>query len=190
MTTPTSNSNVNGSIAFLLVDVQTVFSRVLPNYDELVRRCRFALESAVLLELPVFISEQVPDKLGSTQPELIDAAPEARLFNKSAFSALKADGLLQALKEQYIGHLFVAGLETPVCVYQTVVDALQEGFQVTLLTDCLGCRREEDGKAIIDFLSRQKACRALPSEAVYYSLLADAKAPAFRAYTSLVKKYN
>ena len=180
----------NGSTGFLLVDVQTVFARVLPQYEELVRRCQFALESAILLELPVYITEQAPDKLGSTQPELTAAAPEAKIFTKTAFSALRAEGLLKTLQGQNLRHLLVGGLETPVCIYQTVMDALGEGFQVTLLSDCLGCRREEDGKAIIDYLGRQKNCHHLPAEAVFYSLLGDAKAPAFRAYTRLVKKFS
>ncbi len=186
----TTNASVTESTAFLLVDVQTVFARVLPGYNELVRRCRFAIEAASLLKLPVYISEQVPEKLGSTQSELLEAAPEAKVFTKSAFSALKAEGLRLSLREQNIQHLVMGGLETPICIYQTVVDALREGFQITLLTDCLGCRREEDGRAVIDFLSREKHCYPLPSEAVFYSLLGDAKAPAFRDYTDLVKKYS
>ncbi len=185
-----TNADAKESIAFLLVDVQTVFAGVLHGYDELVQRCRFALEAAALLQLPVFISEQVPEKLGATHPELVDAAPDAKIYTKTAFSALKAEGLHLSLQEHNIQHLLVGGLETPVCIYQTVVDALRAGFRVTLLTDCLGCRREDDGRAVIDFLSREKSCHPLPSEAVFYSLLGDAKAPAFRAYTGLVKKYS
>ncbi len=180
----------DGSTAFLLVDVQTVFARVLPQYEELVRRCQFALESAALLKLPVYITEQVPEKLGATQPELTAAAPEAKLFTKTAFSAIRAEGLLEEFQGRNVRHLLVGGLETPVCVYQTVMDALREGFQVTMLTDCIGCRREEDGKAIVDYLGRQNSCHPLPSESVFYRLLGDAKAPDFRAYTGLVKKFG
>jgi nicotinamidase-related amidase len=79
-------------------------------------------------------------------------------------------------------------VETPVCVYQTAIDALRSGLQVTVLADCVGARRPDDAQVCLQALARAGA-HLLPAETVFYSVLGSAEHPAFRAYTELVKRY-
>jgi nicotinamidase-related amidase len=89
---------------------------------------------------------------------------------------------------QKIEHVLLCGLETPVCVYQTALDALTSGLQVTLLSDCVGSRRADDARTCLDALVRSGA-HVLPSETVFYSMLHDVDHSFFRAYTQLVKAH-
>jgi nicotinamidase-related amidase len=178
----------SGGAALLVVDVQPSFLRVMPAGEACLRRCRLAVGAARLLGLPVFFTEQVPAKLGPTHPELLGAAgADLRVFGKTAFSALAAPGLSEALRQGGITHLLLAGLEGPVCIHQTAVAALRAELGVTLLVDAITERRPEDGAACLAAL-RHAGATVLPVETVFYALLGDAADPRFRAFTELVKQ--
>lgn len=183
-----NETNSTQTVALLIVDMQESIMKVIESSKLLLKRCCFAVEAAQLLDIPVLFTEQVPDKLGPQHPELSKLAPQTAVYSKSSFSSIKASGLLEYLENQNIEHLLIGGIETPICVYQTVIDALEKDFSVTILDDCTGCRRSNDGETILKFLHHAK-CHTLPSEAVFYSILGGADHPKFRSMTALVKKY-
>ncbi len=183
MTTPPP-----AEILLLCIDVQPVFVRAMTDGERMQRRCAFALAAAAGLGLPVAFTEQVPHKLGHTVPELRALAPTAPVYAKDTFSALAHEPLRDALVAQGSPHLLLAGLETPVCVYQTTLDALSAGWQVTLLSDAIAARRAEDAEVCLAALIRAGA-HVLPSESVFYALLQSVQHPFFKAYTQLVKTH-
>lgn len=173
----------------LCIDLQPVFVRAVADGAQMQRRCEFAVSAAVGLGLPVMFSEQVPEKLGRTAPELLALAPGAPALGKSTFSAFADDAIRAAIVNQHkVEHLLLCGIETPICVYQTAIDALGEGLHVTLLSDAIGARRPNDAQACLTALHRA-GVNILPSETVFYALLRDVRHPFFKAYTQLVKSY-
>lgn len=189
MMTP-KDSTGPSQATLLLVDVQEVFLGVISGSQRLLSRCRFAAQAADLLGIPVFLTEQLPEKLGGIHPDLTCSSTDFFRFPKSSFSALGSADLRTALSRSETRHLLLGGLETPICIYQTAVQALREEFEVTLLTDCIGARRTDDSTAVLNYLGRQKNCHLLPSETVFYSLLGSAAHAQFRHFTALVKKYS
>lgn len=173
----------------LCIDLQPAFLAAIPDSQRVHWRCSFALEAAKGLGLPVLFTEQVPVKLGGTAGDLLALADRPIVLGKDAFSALGDKTIAAHLKAGGAKHLLMCGIETPVCVYQTARDALQAGYRVTLLADCLGARRTDDAATVLTQL-RHHGCTVLPAETVFYSLLHDAKHPFFRDYTKLVKKYG
>lgn len=173
--------------ALLVIDAQPPFLGAVAGGDQVSRRVRLAIGAARLLGLPVLLTEQVPAKLGGTEPGLLAAAGEgAPVFAKDAFSALAAPGLLAALRDLGVDHLLLAGVEGPICVHQTAVQVLAEGMGVTLLADAIGARRPDDQAVALAAL-RQAGANVLPVETVFYALLGRADHPQFRAFTALVK---
>jgi nicotinamidase-related amidase len=174
----------------LCLDMQPVFVRAIRDGPRIQRRCAFAISAAVAIGVPVTFTEQVPGKLGNTDPELLELAPQAGVWGKNTFSALADDGIRDALTmKSDVHHLLICGLETPVCVYQTAVAGVAEGMQVTVLSDAVGARRPEDAQACLDAMGRA-GVQVLPAETVFYALLRDVSHPFFRAYTQLVKAYG
>ena len=173
----------------LCLDLQPAFLAAICDSQRVHWRCSFALEAARGLGLPVVFTEQVPAKLGGTAEDLLALAEKPVVLGKDAFSALGDKRIAARLKAGKTKHLLICGLETPVCVYQTALDALKARYRVTLLVDCLGARRKDDAAAVLAQL-RHAGCQVLPAETVFYSLLGDARHPFFRAYTALVKKYG
>ncbi|MDI1250083.1 MAG: isochorismatase family protein [Lacunisphaera sp.] len=174
----------------LCIDLQPAFLAAICDSQRVHWRCSFALETAKGLGLPVLFTEQVPAKLGRTAAELLALVEEPVALGKDAFSALGDKSIADHLKASGAKHLLLCGIETPVCVYQTARDALREGYQVTVLTDCVGARRTDDATAVLTHLAAQPDCAVLPAETVFYAMLGGAKHPFFRAYTQLVKKYG
>ncbi len=182
------NNPLSEAVALLVLDIQNAFLPVIHESNTFLNRCAFAIEAARIFRIRTIFTEQVPDKLGKSHPHLIRLADKPKVFHKTAFSALQIDELEEYLKTHGIYHLLIIGLEVPVCVYQTVLQAIDHEIDVTLLSDCLGLRRPQDNSPVLASLA-QMGCHILPSESVFYSLLGDAKNPLFRPYTELVKKY-
>jgi nicotinamidase-related amidase len=173
----------------LCLDVQASFLQALPDGARLLRRCQFAVAAAGALDLPIAFTEQVPQKLGPTVPELRQLAPDAAVFGKRSFSALGDAAIREALTGKgELEHLLLCGLETPICVYQTAIDALNADLQVTVLSDAVGARREVDAHVCLAALARA-GVHLLPAETVFYALVGGAYHPAFKAYTQLVKSH-
>lgn len=174
--------------ALLAIDLQDTLLGMLPAAAaaDLRARATLALSAAAGLGIPVFFTEQVPAKLGSTSPALRKLAPAAPVFAKNTFSSLSVPALVDALREHHIEHLLVIGLETPICVYQSALGALAEGFQVTVLSDAIAARRPVDHDVCLAAL-RHAGVHVLPTETVLYALLHDAEHPFFRTLVGLVK---
>ncbi len=187
---PPSPHRIPADMFLLCVDMQPVFIRAMYEGDRIQRRCAFAVSAAVGLGIPLAFTEQVPQKLGTTEAALLELAPQAPVWSKNSFSALGDDGIRDALLGQRdVEHLLLCGIETPVCVYQTAIAGLAEGLQVSILCDAVGARRPSDADACLAALARAGA-HVLPSETVFYSLLHDVSHAFFRAYTQLVKTHG
>jgi len=172
-------------LAGLVVDLQPVFLDLVHETAKFSSNCRFLIESLNLFQIPLFFTEQVPEKLGNTADDFLSLAPTAPIFEKESFSALGANGLLDAFANNGIEHLLLAGVETPICVYLTALEALSADLEVTILTDCVSCRRPSDGEWVLRKLAAA-GCHLLPVESVFYGILGVANHPHFRAFTKLV----
>lgn len=177
-------------IALLILDVQDTLLNVIPKKNEVLNRCCFAVEASKLLGIQLIYTEQSPDKLKGTNQTLMDAGlSNAKHFQKKTFSAFGSPGFINFLKEKDIKHLLLAGLETSICVYQTIMDAMHHGLDITMLSDCIAGRRDEDSYAVIASLLHSN-CHRLPSETIFYSLLQTSEDPRFKQFNNLVKKYS
>lgn len=179
---------VTSELLLLCLDLQPVFLKAMQSPEVLHRRCAFAIQSAIGLGIDVLFTEQVPQKLGGTSPELLALAPTSAPFPKNTFSALADPAIREAIVARKREHILLCGLETPVCVYQTALDALSANLHVTLLSDCVGARRNDDAPVCLEALIRA-GVHVLPSESVFYALLHDVAHPFFKSYTQLVKTH-
>ena len=170
----------------LVIDVQESYRGLLHEEERTVRGCQRLLQGAGTLEIPVVVTEQYPKGLGRTRAEVEEVVPtHAARFEKTAFSCLGADGLLEHLRASGRENIVVAGIETHVCVNQTTHGLLAEGFQVHLPRDAVSSRfalEDEAGYA------KMTGSGAIPTstEAVLFEWLEDAKHPAFKAIHKLV----
>ena len=176
-------------LGLLALDIQAPFLKVIDAADSLVARSAFAIEVAQLFGIPTLFTEQRPDLLQSTVNDLSALLPDAPRVAKTGFSAFTEMAVEDWIQENELHHILIAGLETPICVYQTALDAINRDVEVTLLSDAIGCRRPKDGEAALASL-RIHGAHVIPSESIFYSILRDSMHPLFKEFTALVKKYS
>lgn len=170
----------------LVIDLQQSYAGKLLNEERVVGAARRLLAAAGALQLPVLLTEQYPKGLGATRAEIATALPPGTArFEKTTFSCLGAPGLGDHLRRLGRDQVLVAGIETHVCVSQTVHDLLAEGLQPHAVRDAISARfalEDETGFA------KLVGSGAVPAsvESVLFELLGDAKAPEFRAVHKLV----
>src|SRR5215204_2856310 len=145
---PHKNILDSSKAGLLVIDVQEAFRNVIADFEKLAKRSAVAIQGFTILECPVFVTEQYPKGLGRTAGEIREILPDDfEYVEKTAFSSCGAQILEDRLREAAISQVVVCGLETHVCVNQTVHDLLHLGFDVHLLTDCAASRFEHDKAA-------------------------------------------
>jgi len=172
-----------GRAALLVIDVQEAFRKAVPAFDEVATAAATLVRGAGELGVPMVVTEQYPQGLGATVPEIAEHLPEAaRRLAKVRFSASEADGFDLGGREQAI----VCGIEAHVCVSQTVLDLLDAGTEVHLVADAIASR--DPGDAALALRRAERAGATLTSvETVLFELLRGSDAPEFKRVQELVK---
>ncbi len=175
------NPNETG---LLIIDVQERLVPAMTGATALVKRVADSVAVAQLFGLPIFHSEQVPDKLGPTVAPVRAAlganTPPAR--TKHAFSAA---GCFEPDKLPLT--LLVAGIETHVCVRQTVFDLRERGHTIFLLADAVASRAEPDHRLALHELREIAQARVTTLETVAWELLGRTEGELFKKLLALLK---
>jgi nicotinamidase-related amidase len=164
--------------ALVVVDVQEAF-RPYASFAGVAQSCAKLVRGARILGLPTQVSEQYPKGLGHTAPE-VGLEDEPRI-EKSVFSAARAEGFDLAGREQAV----VCGIETHVCVSQTVHDLLERGVEVHVPADAVGSRHEVDYQRGLERMERAGAV-VTTVEAALFELLERAGTPEFKEVQRLI----
>jgi nicotinamidase-related amidase len=177
---------IRNKTALVVIDIQEAFRKSIPTIDKVIVNTSIAMRGFDMLNVPVVVTEQYPAGLGHTVSELKESCPSARYFEKSHFSAC-GNGLFgDFLKQKEISHVVIAGIETHVCVNQTVDDLLDMGLQVHVLEDAVASRKSSDRKTA---LKKMYSGGAVPAtmEMALFELLTDSKSPDFKQIQALIK---
>lgn len=126
--------------ALVLVDYQERFAPILPDNKNIIKNIQFLLLGAQIYNVPIFVSEQVPEKLGTTLNELKNCIKDAFWFSKAPMSCCGNKSFLEELKKKNVKQIAVCGIETHVCVLQTSLDLLSLGYQVHVVSDAVTSR--------------------------------------------------
>jgi nicotinamidase-related amidase len=169
--------------ALVVVDVQEGF-RPYASFANVAESCRRLLAGARILGLPALVSEQYPKGLGHSAPELeIEGEPR---IEKSVFSAARAEGFEQLqLERDGRNQAIVCGIETHVCVSQTVHDLLGKGIEVHVPADAVGSRHQVDYERGLERLERAGAVVSTV-EGSLFELLERAGTPEFKQVQKLI----
>lgn len=173
--------------ALVIVDVQEAFRSVVGDFALIASRIAMAVRGFQVLGVPILVTEQYPKGLGRTAEEIVLTLPDDfQFFEKTAFSSCGAEGFIGRLRDGGISQIALCGLETHICVNQTAHDLLDNGFEVHLLTDCVGSRFEHDKQA---GLAKMQSSGVVPAsvEMALFELMRDAKHEKFKEIQAIVK---
>ena len=172
--------------AVLLIDYQERFVPVLHDNDEIIKNIKLLLSGANIYKLPVFVSEQVPEKLGPTINDFKEHLLGAKLFSKKTMSCCGQPGFIEELKNKNIKKIAICGIEAHVCVLQTSLDLLNNNFQVHLAVDAITSRIPYNKDIAIEKI---KAAGAIISsvETILFEMAYEAGTEEFKRLQQLFK---
>jgi nicotinamidase-related amidase len=177
---------INSSV-LVVIDIQERLVSAMSDMDSCLKKSQIMLNAAKTLALDLIVTEQYPRGLGNTVPalsELFDV--RWPIIEKTTFSCCGETQFMIELEKKKRRSIAVIGIETHVCVQQTVLDALAEGYQVFVLSDAVTSRSREDRQTALN-LMRDAGAVITTVEAYLFMLMRDAKHPQFKTISKLIR---
>jgi nicotinamidase-related amidase len=167
--------------ALIVIDVQEKLLPPIFEKERLVRNAQFLIRLAGILKMPTLMSTQYSKGLGNTIPEIASMLPDVEPLEKTAFSCFGSDVFCSALKRVPGNRntVLLCGMETHICVAQTALAALREGYLVHVAADAVSSRTELNWKIGLD---RMRAAGAVISstEMMIYEALRSSGTSEFK----------
>jgi len=170
----------------VIVDVQGKLARLVHRSEALLASIQKLIKGAQVLEIPILWTEQYPEGLGPTVPEVAGLLSGIQPISKRSFSCAGCEPFMQALEATNRRQVLLAGVEAHVCVYQTAVDLLERGYEVQVVADAVSSRSVQDRQ--IALAKIKDAGGSLTStEAALFELLRVAEGAKFKEILKIIK---
>lgn len=170
----------------IVIDVQEKLFKRMPEQGTLLKNMRQMIQGAKVLGLPIIWSEQYPEGLGPTIPLIAELLEGITPISKKSFSCCgekKLNKMLQATgRKRYL----LMGIEAHVCVYQTALDLLRDGYEVEVVADAVASRTDENKKIGLE-RARRAGAGITSVETILFELLKVAEGPEFKQIIEIVK---
>jgi len=170
----------------IVIDIQGNLYQSMDDKLFLLENNRKIIRGVSVFDIPLVVTEQTPHKLGPTIPEIGELLNGVAPIAKAGFSCWKHQGFVQTVTSHNRKDILVAGIEAHVCVYQTVMDMLAEGYRVHVVADAVSsrtARNREIGMARM----RDAGAAIVSAEMVLFELLQTAESEKFKDIFKIVK---
>ena len=172
--------------ALVVIDIQDRLVRAMPNKEKLLDSISRLVRGAVVLEVPIILTEQYPQGLGETLPELKELMPGVTPVEKTCFNCGDEEGFQKELKASGRKQVLICGIESHICVYQTAMALLREGYQVQVVVDCVDSRQAENKEVCLARMSAA-GIGLMTTEMVLFELLKVGRGDKFKQISGIVK---
>ena len=176
---------INNTV-LLIVDVQGKLAHLMHDKEILFENISKIIKGAQILELPIILTEQYPEGLGPTIPEVSDLFADPSPISKISFSCCGDDRFMKTLNALHPENILVAGIETHVCVYQTIRDLIKSHFAVQIIADAVSSRTSANKRIGLKKIRRAGA-EITSVETVLFELLGVAGGEKFKKILNVVK---
>jgi isochorismate hydrolase len=158
---------------------------MLKNADIVAQKATALLKTASILNINTILTEQYPKGLGSTIDEIL-SLKEFKTVEKTTFSALQTQEFMQEINKIHSKNIVIFGIETHICVLQSVLDLLNLGFSVFVVSDCCSSRAEDNHLTALNYMA---SCGAniVTLEMVLFGFLKSSKHEKFKEIQGLIK---
>ena len=188
MTRPVSHFRPTAAdLALVVIDIQEKMAAAMPEETlaQVVRNTNILLAAAQEFALPVLVTEQYRRGLGATLPALNLTETNTPL-EKLSFSCCGEPAFVSALQATGRRSALLCGIETHVCVLQTALDLLEDGWQVFVAADAVCSRTRLNWKLALETM-RQSGVVIAPTETIVFQLLGAAGDERFKRLSRLIK---
>lgn len=175
-----------GEAVLVIVDIQDRLAVVMEERQRVITNCLHLIEAACLMKIPILLTEQYPKGLGPTVPELRDVLSDILPMEKLAFSCCREAHFMEKLSSLRRRQVIMTGMETHICILQTTLGLLQEGYDVHVVSDAVCSRTIENYRTGLEFL-RDAGAAVTCTETVLFQLLQQAGTEEFKIISKRIK---
>ena len=169
----------------LLIDIQEKIIAPICNKDSIIQNIQKLLNAYQILDKNIFLSEQNPVKLGNTIPNLLPKVSFNKI-QKMDFSLASNKDLLVKLKNEKITNLIVCGFETHICIQQTVLELLQKGYTVLVISDAMASRSNLDHEISLQRMLHKGAI-ITTTESIIFEICKTSDRKEFKEISNIIK---
>ncbi len=176
------------SHVLILVDAQEKLISAMEDRTKLVNNLEKLVKGFNLYNLPIILTEQVPNKLGKTVNQLMDALKGRHVFfSKSEFSCLDNELFIKNLETINLeSKLILCGIETHICIYQTARDFIANNYNVEIVTDGISSRRKNDNDTALKMI-KDLGAGLTTVEMLLFDIQKNAKNENFKKLSKIIK---
>lgn len=171
--------------ALLIIDIQERILPVINEIENVILNTLKLINGFKIMNVPIYFTEQYPKGLGTTERRIKEAL-DGEAIQKMSFSCSGAGNLFNELEDKKISQVVVCGIESHVCVQQTVLDLIANGFQVNVAADAVSSRRKFDYEIALQRM-RANGAEITTTESILFELLKVCGTDEFKAVSKLVK---
>ena len=175
----------NNTVA-LVIDIQEKLFPHIDNHDRMLRNSEILLAGLQVLGIPVIVTEQYPKGLGSTINEIRNLITDFHPIEKLSFSCCGEENFLKTVQGYGKRNIVILGIETHVCVLQTVMDLIERGYQPVIIEDCVSSRKPSDREIALKRMAREGVI-ITTYESILFELCEVAGTDQFKQISKLVK---
>lgn len=172
--------------AALVIDFQEKLVPAIADHDEIVAKSATLIKGLRELGVPMAVTQQYTKGLGETIPAIGEALGDFTPMEKTSFSALGCEAFADWVKAQGKKTILVCGVEAHICVLQSIIDLLREGYRVFIVADCVGSRMVYNKEYAIQ-RAVQEGAFVTTCEGALYEMVQGAGTPHFKAISKLTK---
>lgn len=172
--------------ALIVIDMQERLVPAMQAPARTIKNTCILLQAAKKTGVPALLTEQYPQGLGHTIPEVRKAAGDSQILPKMHFSCLEDSDFLKAFKALDRPQAVLVGMEAHICVVQTAASLVEEGYQVFVVSDATASRTIESETACLTRLNAG-GVSIVTTEMVVFEWLGQAGTPAFKEMLPLIK---
>ena len=170
----------------VVIDIQGNLARVVAESESAIRAVGQLVQGSWLLGIPVLLTAQVPEKIGHTIPEIAGLLPDQTDMPRVHFSIWQDAAVRQAIRNSRRQQLLICGFQAHICLYQSSLDLIAEGFEVYLAADAVSSRNPYNKTIALQELSNQ-GVHLTTVEMALFSMLRSAQHPSFKSISKLIK---
>ena len=172
--------------AFVVIDFQEKLMPAMSGRELLEDRTVRLVKGMKTLEIPTIVTQQYTKGIGSTIPSIAEALGEYEPIDKTTFSCMKNEEFIEKFRALDRKNIVVCGIEAHICVQQTVLQLIEDGYNVFVPADCVSSRSPEDKMWSISRMGEAGAV-ITSYEAVLYEILVGSKEQGFKQISAIVK---
>lgn len=170
----------------MVIDVQFRLLNVIDDHQQMYQNILDLIKSSQMLDVPILATAQAPLKLGSCVDAIAMQIAEQHMIAKTSFSCLASGDFRKHFMDAKRPQAIITGLETHVCVMQTVLDMIEHHLDVFVVVDAVLSRKSLDHNIALDRMSKAGAT-LVTSEMVLTEWIQTADHPHFKTIMSILK---